>query len=314
MRVLVTGGAGFVGSNLAFALIGAGHDAGVIDDLSTGRVENLHPAAWFRRLDILDPALGDAVAEFCPDAVVHLAAQASVSGSLRDPERNHAVNVEGTRRVARAALACGARRLVSASSAAVYGEPVALPLPESAPKAPTNPYGDSKLTAELVLIEELGTSELDFGSFRFSNVYGPRQDAFGEGGVVAIFSERMASGEQVTIYGDGRQTRDFVFVGDVAAAISEALSADERLAVSGVDGPAYNISTGEEVSVLDLAGRMAARSGHAREAVHAPAREGDVARSSLDPTKAREVFGWEAHTTLDAGLGLTLEWFARQKV
>lgn len=313
MRVLVTGGAGFIGSNLVFALVGARHDVGVIDDLSTGRIENLHPAAWFRKLDILDPAFADAVAEFAPEAVVHLAAQPGVSASMKDPERNHAVNVEGTRRVAKAALGAGARRLVSASSAAVYGEPAVVPLPEDAPKAPANPYGESKLTAELVLIDELAASDTDFGSFRFSNVYGPRQDAFGEGGVVAIFAERMTSGAEVTVYGDGSQTRDFIFVGDVVGAIVSALESDGRLAVAGVDGPAYNISTCEQVSVLDLAGRMRAEVGYSKNVVHAPAREGDVARSALDPTKAFEVFGWRARTGLDAGLELTLAWFAAQK-
>jgi UDP-glucose 4-epimerase len=313
MRVLVTGGAGFIGSNLAFALIGAGHEVGVVDDLSTGKVENLHADAWFRKLDILDPSLPDVVAEFAPDAVVHLAAQASVSASFADPARNHAVNVDGTRRVARAAIAGGATRLISASSAAVYGEPAVVPLPESAPKAPLNPYGDSKLTAELVLIEELGTSDVDFGSFRFSNVYGPRQDAQGEGGVVAIFSDRMTAGEPVRINGDGHQTRDFIFVGDLVGAIGEALVAAEELAVSGVDGPAYNISTGEEIAVIDLAGRMRKASGYAGEFAHGPLADGDVARSALDPSKAHEVFGWEARTSLDAGLELTMAWFAARK-
>jgi UDP-glucose 4-epimerase len=312
VRVLVTGGAGFIGSNLVFALIGAGHEVGVVDDLSSGKIANLHPAAWFRKLDILDPSLPAVVAEFAPDAVVHLAAQPSVSASFADPGRNHAVNVDGTRKVARTARTAGARRMVSASSAAVYGEPAVVPLPETAPKAPTNPYGDSKLTAELALIEELAATDTDFASFRFSNVYGPRQDSKGEGGVVAIFSDHMTEGGTVTVNGDGHQTRDFIFVGDVVAAISEALVSEERLAVSGVDGPAYNVSTGDEVSVLDLAGRMRATARYTKEFVHAPAPEGDVARSALDPTKAHEVFGWRARTSLDAGLELTMAWFAAQ--
>ena len=310
MRVLVTGGAGFIGSNLVQALVASGHQAGVIDDLSSGKEENLHPAAWFRRLDILDPSFADAVAEFAPEGVVHLAAQPSVAASLRDPGRNHAVNVDGTRRVARAAVACGARTLVSASSAAVYGEPTVVPLVETSPKAPANPYGDSKLQAELVLIEELGVSGVDFASFRFSNVYGPRQDAQGEGGVVAIFAARMTASEPATVFGTGDQTRDFVFVGDVVAAIADALRTPDRLAVEGLDGPAYNISTGEEVSVNDLAGRMSALASSTGEVTHAPAREGDVGRSALDPTKAHRVFGWRAAVSLDAGLETTVGWFA----
>lgn len=312
MRVLVTGGAGFIGSNLVDALAAAGHECGVIDDLSTGKEANLRPDAWFRRMDILDAAFGDAVAEFGPDAVVHLAAQASVSASFREPARNHAVNVDGTRLVARAARACGARRLISASSAAVYGEPAELPLRETAAKAPTNPYGESKLTAELVLIEELGTSETDFGSFRFSNVYGPRQDALGEGGVVSVFSERLTSGEAPVIDGDGSQTRDFVYVGDLVGAIAEALMAEERLAVEGLDGPAFNISTGSEISIRDLALRMRDACGSDVAFGAAPKREGDVARSCLDPAKAHEVFGWRAHTPLDEGLRCTVRWFATQ--
>lgn len=312
MRVLVTGGAGFIGSNLVSGLLDAGHTPGVIDDMSTGKSANLFEGVWFRRLDILDAAFGDAVAEFEPDVVVHLAAQASVSASFTDPARNHAVNVDGTRCVARAARAAGVRRLLSASSAAVYGEPAEIPLTEVSPKAPTNPYGDSKLTGELVLIEELAGCETDFASFRFSNVYGPRQDAAGEGGVVSVFSDRMAAGAGIVIDGDGTQTRDFIFVGDIVLAIAEALGSPERLAVEGVDGPAYNLSTGTEVSVLDLADRLATASGSSSTISHGPAREGDVARSVLDPGKAREVFGWRAHTPLTDGLATTVRWFATQ--
>jgi UDP-glucose 4-epimerase len=310
MRVLVTGGAGFIGSNLVHTLVASGHDVGVVDDLSSGKVGDLHPGAWFRRLDILDAAFVDAVREFAPEGVVHLAAQPSVSDSFRDLARNHAVNVDGTRRVARAALAAEARTLVSASSAAVYGEPAELPLTETSPKAPANPYGDSKLQAELVLIEELAASDVDFASFRFSNVYGPRQDSRGEGGVVAIFAGRMTASEVPTIYGTGDQTRDFIFVGDVVSAIIDALRTPDRLAVEGLDGPAYDISTGEEISVNDLAGRMRAAARYTGEVAHEPARTGDVGRSALDPAKARRVFGWRAAVPLDTGLETTIRWFA----
>jgi UDP-glucose 4-epimerase len=310
MRVLVTGGAGFIGSNLVHALVDARHEAGVVDDLSTGRLENLHPAAWFRRVDILDPSLPDAVREFAPEAVVHLAAQASVTASFADPARNHAVNVEGTRAVAAAAAAAGVRVVVAASSAAVYGEPAEVPLPETAPKAPTNPYGDSKLAAELVLIEQFAGTDVDFASFRFSNVYGPRQDAAGEGGVVAVFCAAMSSGRAPAIHGDGNQTRDFIYVGDTVQALIDAVTTPDRLAVEDVDGPAYNISTGEEVSVRDLAGRVASACRYEGEVGHEAPREGDVARSALDPAKAFEVFGWRAHTPLDRGLELTAAWFA----
>jgi UDP-glucose 4-epimerase len=235
-----------------------------------------------------------------------------VTVSLRDPGRTHAVNVEGTRAVARIARDRGAR-LVSASSAAVYGEPAELPLRETAPKAPTNAYGDSKLAAELVLIEELAGADTDFASVRFSNVYGPRQDALGEGGVVAIFAGSMTGGDGPVIDGDGRQTRDFVYVGDVVKALMDTLTTRERLAVEGLDGPAYNISTGEEVSVVDLAGRLASLARFPGGLQHGPSRPGDVARSALDPEKAHRVFGWRSGVPLDTGLELTLAWFAERR-
>jgi UDP-glucose 4-epimerase len=312
MRVLVTGGAGFIGSNLVYALTTGGHAVGVIDDLSTGKAENLHPHAWFRTMDILDPEMPAALAEFAPDAVVHLAAQASVPVSLRDPERDFAVNAEGTRAVARAALAAGATRMVSASSAAVYGEPAAamLPLPETAPKAPTNPYGSSKLAAESFLAEELLGTSCDFASFRFANVYGPRQDAAGEGGVVALFCAAMHEGRAPVVFGSGSQTRDFIYVGDIVGAIVSAIVSEERLGTAAGDAAAYNISTGEETSVSELLMSLRQTANYFGSSEQLPAREGDVERSSLDPSKASRVFGWRAHQILDNGLAMTWRWFA----
>jgi len=313
MRVLVTGGAGFIGSNLVTALTMGGNEVGIIDDLSSGKAENLIGLAWFREMDILDPALDAAVAEFAPEAVVHLAAQPSVAASLADPDRDWAVNVEGTRAVARAAVAAGATRVVSASSAAVYGEPAELPLKETSPKAPANPYGRSKLAAEAALAEALAPSGTDFASLRFSNVYGPRQDAQGEGGVVSIFASKMIAGQVPVIYGDGTQTRDFIFVGDVVAAIVTALFVDVELGAAAMpDGPAYNVSTGKETSVNELAGMMALSALFARPFSHEPARGGDVARSALDPAKAAAVFDWQARAGLEAALKMTLTWFRSQ--
>ena len=312
MRVLVTGGAGFIGSNLVFALLSGGHSVGIVDDLSTGKAENLHPHAWFRTLDILDSTLPVVVAEFAPDAVVHLAAQASVSASLRDPERDFAVNAEGTRVVARAARAAGARRVISASSAAVYGEPdvALLPIPETAPKAPANPYGSSKLAAEGMLATELAGSDTDYAAFRFANVYGPKQDAAGEGGVVALFCAGISAGRQPVVYGSGSQTRDFIYVGDIVGAILAALLSEEPLAQGAGDGAAYNISTGKETSVNELLMALRQASGFLGAADQQPARTGDVERSSLDPAKAERVFGWAAQQQLDHGLAMTLRWFA----
>jgi UDP-glucose 4-epimerase len=309
VRVLVTGGAGFIGSNLVYALVASGHEAGIVDDLSTGSVSNVHPAAWFRRLDVLDPALEGAVAEFRPDAVVHLAAQVDVQRSIADPERDRAVNVGGTEAVARAAARAGARRMLSASSAAVYGEPETLPLTESAAKRPSNPYGASKLAAETALVEALEGTDVDPVSMRFANVYGPRQDWRGEGGVVAIFAARLAAGERPVIYGDGLQTRDFIYVGDVVAFIMSGLLSEGSLTGSLPDGPAYNVSSGIQTSVEELASLLMSASGGTGVVQHMPARAGDIEHSALDPAKAAHALGWRAHQPLDAGLAMTWRWF-----
>jgi UDP-glucose 4-epimerase len=308
MRVLVTGGAGFIGSNLVHALINGGVDVGIVDDFSTGSMANIHPAAWLRRMDILDPGLASAVAEFAPDAVVHLAAQTDVTRSIEDPERDRAVNVDGTVAVAQAAAAAGARRMLSASSAAVYGVPDSLPIREDAAKRPANPYGASKLAAESALAETLAGTGVDFACMRFSNVYGPRQDWRGEGGVVAIFAARLAAGERPVIYGDGRQTRDFIYVGDVVAFIFGALEFEGVLAQPGPDGPAYNVSTGQPTSVAQIAAYLSAASRVLKAPEQQDAREGDIPESVLDPAKVSEALGWAAAQSLENGLAFTWRW------
>lgn len=310
MRVVVTGGAGFIGSNLSFALLAAGNDVMVVDDLSTGSMDNLDPRCTFRHLDILDPGLTAEFEAFGPDAVVHLAAQASVSVSIADPERDRAVNAEGTRLVALAAAASGARRMLSASSAAVYGEPESLPLAETARKGPMSPYGESKLEAESLLAAALAGTGTDHGSLRFANVYGPRQDAAGEGGVVAIFCDRLRRGEAPVIFGDGKQTRDFIYVGDVVAAIMAGLASTEPLAREGADGASYNVSTGIRSSVEELLMSLRVASGYFGPATYLDARDGDIVHSALDPSKAESVFGFRAGVTLDAGLAMTWRWFS----
>lgn len=312
MRVLVTGGAGFIGSNLVWSLVGAGHNVGIIDDLSTGVASNLHPAAWFRTLDILDPMLPDLVAEFGPDAVVHLAAQSSVSVSMADPERDREVNAVGTRLVAEAAKAAGAKRVVSASSAAVYGEPAELPLAETSAKAPINPYGASKLEAETLLADAFAGSGVDFASMRFANVYGPRQNAEGEGGVVALFCAAIASGAAPRIYGDGSQTRDFIYVGDIVGAVVDSLLFEGVLAQEGPDGASYNVSTGSETSVEALLRNLRSVSSYLGPVDSLPAREGDIHRSTLSPAKLQDAVGWEARSGLAQGLGITWNWYTSQ--
>lgn len=314
MRVLVTGGAGFIGSNLVHALVAGGRDVGVIDDFSTGSLANLHPSAWTRHMDILDPSLPDAVAEFAPDAVVHLAAQTDVTRSFADPERDRAVNVDGTAAVARAAAAAGARIVLSASSAAVYGAPESLPLREEAPKLPINPYGASKLAAEATLAGALEGTGVDFASMRFSNVYGPRQDGHGEGGVVAIFATRLAAGGRPVIYGDGRQTRDFIFVGDVVAFIVEALEPEAPLAGPMPDGPAYNVSTGQGTSVLQVASYLSGVSRVVKQPEYLPAREGDIPDSVLDPAKAMAALDWRPGQSLESGLAFTWRWMCANPI
>lgn len=312
MRVIVTGGAGFIGSNLVFALLAGGNQVLVIDDLSTGSFDNLDPRADFRKLDILDESLPAVFESFGPDAVVHLAAQASVTVSLRDPERDRAVNAEGTRRVAAAAARTGARRMISASSAAIYGEPESLPLREDARKEPLSPYGSSKLEAESLLASELAGTGVDHASFRFSNVYGPRQDAAGEGGVVAIFCDRIHRKETPVIFGDGSQTRDFIYVGDVVAAILSALAFEGRLASEGPDGASYNISTGNRTSVDELLMALRVAANWFGPAEHSEPREGDILHSALDPSRAREMFGWSANVELEAGASMTWRWFSQR--
>ena len=252
------------------------------------------------------------VAEFEPEFVVHLAAQASVTASLRDPERDRAVNAEGTRRVAAAARDAGATRVISASSAAVYGEPAELPLVESAPTVPTSPYGASKLEAEGLLAAELAGSAVDYASFRFSNVYGPRQDAAGEGGVVAIFSDRLRRGEPPVLFGDGSQTRDFIYVGDVVAAVLAAAAFDGRLSAVQGDGAPFNVSTGTRISVSELLMELRQCANYFGAQVNEPPREGDILHSALDPARAAEVFGWRAGVSLENGIALTWRWFAAQ--
>src|SRR5574340_1068349 len=222
MRVVVTGGAGFIGSSLVYALLSGGSHVTIIDDLSSGSMDNVHPAAGFRRIDVTTSELSPAILDARPDVVIHLAAQVSVTASIADPEFDRRVNVDGTRAVADATVAAGARRLIFASSAAVYGEPQELPLTEESPKAPEVPYGHSKLAAETVLSDVLRPAGVDYACMRFANVYGPRQKAEGEGGVVAQFGSRMAAGVAPVIFGTGTQTRDFIFVADVVNACVQA--------------------------------------------------------------------------------------------
>lgn len=316
MRILVTGGAGFIGSNLIHHLLELGGDVLVVDNLSTGKVENLDPRAGFRKLDILDERFLNVCREFAPEVIVHLAAQPSVAESVRNPEHTFDVNVAGTRLVAEAARECGAERMVFASTAAVYGNPAELPLKEISPTAPINPYGESKLQAERCIEDTLRPAGVDFAIFRFSNVYGPRQDALGEGGVVSIFCSTLADKKTPVIYGDGKQVRDFIYVADLVNALTSAIGGDiqfsqdtNRAKAPGV----YNISTGQPATIDEVLMnlRMGAEFYGAPE--YGPEREGDIRESILDPSKALEVFDWKANIGLDKGLEATWTWFLAHK-
>jgi UDP-glucose 4-epimerase len=303
---LVTGGAGFIGSNLVDALLARGDRVVVVDDLSTGRRANLDRAlaagAQLHELDVTDAAaLRTLMAVERPELVFHLAAQIDVRRSVEDPVADARVNVEGTINVLAAARAAGARRVVySATGGAVYGEAEQVPTPEDAPERPLAPYGQSKLAGEGYCALYARLHDLSTIALRYANVYGPRQDPLGEGGVIAIFCGCLADGRTPTIYGDGEQTRDFVFVGDV-------VEANLAAAASSLTG-SFNVGTGVETSVLELVATLDGLGAGAPLAPrHADARAGEVRRSCLDAARLRTALGWEARTPLAEGLRRTLE-------
>lgn len=301
-RVVVTGGAGFIGSHVVEALAAEGWRVGVVDDLSRGRAQYVPPEAEL----VVAPVQGERAARFVesfrPQAVVHLAAQVSVARSAEDPPGDAQANVLGTIAVAQACARAGVRRLITVSSAAVYGSPRCLPVGEDHPLEPLSPYGVSKLAAEhytRVLAEQAG---LEWCVLRYANVYGPRQDAQAEAGVVAAFAGAALRGEPLTVHGDGRQTRDFVYVGDVAEATLRALS------VPGAGGRVLNVGTETEVSILELAEaiwRAAGRTGEVPR-VHTAPRPGDIRRSVLACGQAARVLGFRASVPLPEGLSRTL--------
>ena len=274
MRALVTGGAGFIGSHISDALVQAGHDVTVIDDLSRGRREQVNASATFVELDITGPDLAAAMAAAHPDVVFHHAAQIDVRESVRDPLHDAAVNVVGTVNVLRAAVDAGARRVIFASSGgAIYGDTTVIPTPETHPCEPASPYGTAKLCAEAYGGTFSRQAGLEFVALRYANVYGPRQDPHGEAGVVAIFANRLIDRDVVVINGDGEQTRDYVHVDDVV-----------RANLAAVDGPpgVYNIGTGVEADVNTIYRMLAAAAGTGDEASHGPAKPGEQRRSCLD--------------------------------
>ena len=302
MKVLVTGGAGFIGSHVVDAYLAAGHDVVVVDDLSTGHRENLPPGVRFHQLDILDQRLASLVADERPDVVNHHAAQMDVRRSVADPLFDARVNILGTIALLDAARRANVRKVLLVSSGgAVYGEQEAFPAGETHPTWPVSPYGVSKRAGELYAHFYQVEHELPFVAMRYANVYGPRQDPHGEAGVVAIFTRRMLAGEPVTLNGDGRQTRDYVYVEDVARMSLLAVEADAV-------GP-VNVGTGVETDVATLARLLLETTGSRSEVMHGPAKPGEQRRSVVDPTRAADAFGWRPTVSLAEGLRRTVESF-----
>ena len=304
MRAIVTGGSGFIGSNIVDGLLTRGDEVTVLDDLSTGRRDNLDGAlangAELVEMDVRDQAAVIELAERVePDAIFHLAAQIDVRRSAEDPALDAQINVGGTINVLEAARRTGARVVNSSTGGAIYGEGRIIPAPEDHPVAPEAPYGQSKFAAEgyIELFRRLhGVSGV---SLRYGNVFGPRQDPLGEAGVIAIFCGKLLEGGQPKIFGDGLQTRDYVYVGDVVRANLLAAESDAF--------GAFNIGTGVQTSVIDLVEALAPQADGRFEAEMAPERPGEVRHIALDATRAREKLGWTAETGLADGLATTLD-------
>ncbi len=298
MRTLVTGGAGFIGSTLVDRLLGAGHDVDVVDSLWTGNLSNLDGSGAdggdrlaFHHLDIRDPAVVELITERKPELIFHLAAQADVRVSVARPVFDAEVNVLGSLQVLEGARRAGTRKVVVASSGGtIFGEPRPedLPVRETHPQHPVSPYGVAKKVVDDYLFAYRSLHGLDFTALALANVYGPRQDPNGEAGVVAIFAGKLLSGDPCVIFGDGKQTRDFVYVDDVVDAFVRA--------IDGGSETLFNIGTGVETSVNELYESMAGAAGVTEPATHAPARAGELARSSLDPSLAGERLGWRPQT------------------
>jgi UDP-glucose 4-epimerase len=299
VKILVTGGAGFIGSHVVDRCVEAGHGVAVVDDLSSGQRQQVNAAARLHVVDIRTPALDDVFRGEAPEAVVHLAAQASVGRSVANPQLDAEINVLGSLNLLECARRAGTRRFVYISTGgAGYGDTDVVPTPESHPTRPVSPYGTSKVAAELYLGCWEALHGLSGVVLRLANIYGPRQNPHGEAGVIAIFTDRLLRGEPCIINGDGLQTRDYVYVGDVAEA---ALRALERPQVTGP----VNIGTGVETTVVALFEALRAAFGHG-ESRHGPARPGEQRRSLLDASRARQVLGWTARVGLDEGLRRTV--------
>ncbi len=306
-RILVTGGAGFIGSHMVDAFLAQGHRVAVIDDLSTGQRDLVDERAAFYAGDIGDAGLVERVfAEFRPEVVNHHAAQMDVRRSVSDPGFDARVNILGSLTLLDACVRHGTGRFIFASSGgAVYGEQSVFPADERHPTDPVSPYGVSKLATEKYLRAYREVHGIGYTALRYANVFGPRQNPFGEAGVVAIFAHRLLAGEEPLINGDGVQTRDYVYVGDVVAANLAALDGPESVVV--------NIGTGHETSVVDIYRGVVAAVGWGGDEQHGPAKSGEQLRSVIDPIYAWELWGWRPQVPLEEGLRRTIRFFRRTR-
>jgi len=307
VKILVTGGAGFIGSHVVDAYITAGHEVAVLDNMSTGREANVNSTAQAYRVDVRDlEKVQGAVASFKPEVISHHAAQSEVPRSVADPGYDAQVNIVGGLNILKAAVDNGVRKVIfSSTGGALYGEPDVVPADEDHPIRPLSPYGTSKYSFEQYLAMFQRTFDLNFTTLRYANIYGARQDFFAEEGrVVAIFASRMIEGKPVTIDGDGNQSRDMLHVGDVAMANIAALEHG--------DGGTYHVSTGIPVTINDLFRKLALLTEYKLEPRFGPARKGDVYRIALDNTRAAEQLGWRPRILLEEGLRLTVDYFRDQ--
>lgn len=299
MKILVTGGAGFIGSHVVDLCVSEGHEVVIVDDLSTGQEQWINPAARFYRMDIRDRSLADVFEVERPEVVSHQAARANVRESLEKPLLYADVNVLGSLNLLEACRKSGVRKVVYASTGgAVYGEPQFLPVTEDHPINPLDPYGASKHHVEHYLFLYKANYGLDYTVLRYPNVYGPRQDPFGEAGVVAVFAYRLMNGERPVINGAGDQARDFVYVSDVARA--------NLLAFDRTSGSIVNIGSGAATSINEVYRILARLTGSRAEAAHGPAKQGEVSLTCLDASRARLLLGWRPAVSLADGLRKTV--------
>jgi len=305
LKVLVTGGAGFIGSHLVDALVERGDEVLVVDDLSTGDQRNLNPRARFHRLDIRESAAADLVRGERPDVISHHAAQMSVSRSVAEPVFDAEVNVLGSLNLARAAVDAGSRIVFASTGGALYGDAAVLPTAETAPAWPVSPYGISKLAFEHYLYGFRRQYGLNYAALRYANVYGPRQNPHGEAGVVAIFCEGLLGKRPFKIHGEGTDTRDYVYVDDVVRA--------NLLALDSEVCDHFNVGTGRQADTNTIYRLVAERMGRPTEVEHGPPRPGDLRASALDASLLERTLGWKPEVSLEEGIAQTVDWFLAQE-